>query len=281
MPARSTPRIYDGTTGGSPHGGRRTHIIQILRDAKDPLSVVEISEMVGIHANTARFHLESLVDAGMALRETEASGQPGRRRILYTGTLPNQTHERAQGYRLLAQILTGTIATRFPEVGDEMYDVGRQWGSYLTSRPAPFETLNEEDIDQRVMDKLDALWFAPEAVRTPSPHLLLHNCPFMESAREAPEVVCRLHVGMVNGSLEELRSTQRIVELNPFLKTHLCRAWLGAAQEVEGKPVRLVFTHEVDEEIGGGLSEDVTGGPSIDPTGDPHPAPSVSNLAPW
>lgn len=213
--------------------------------------MVDISEMVGIHANTARFHLESLVDAGMALRETEASGQPGRRRILYTGTLPNQTHERAQGYRLLAQILTGTIASRFPEVGEDMYEVGQQWGSYLTSRPAPFETLDEEAIDQRVMDKLDALWFAPEAVSQPKPHMLLHNCPFMESAREAPEVVCRLHVGMINGSLEELRSTQRIVELNPFLKSHLCRAWLGDAGEVVGKPVKLVFTKEIEEEDSG------------------------------
>jgi predicted ArsR family transcriptional regulator len=203
--------------------------------------------MVGIHANTARFHLESLVDAGMALRETEASGQPGRRRILYTGTLPNQTHERAQGYRLLAQILTGTIATRFPEVGDEMYEVGRQWGSYLTSRPTPFETLDESEIDQRVMDKLDALWFAPESVRIPRPHLLLHNCPFMESAREAPNVVCRLHVGMINGSLEELRSSQRVVELNPFLEPHLCRAWLGSASEVENVPVPLVFSAEPEE----------------------------------
>ena len=249
MPARSTPRIYDGTTGGSPHGGRRTHIIQILRDAKEPLSVIQIAEMVSIHANTARFHLESLVDAGMALRETEASGQPGRRRILYTGTLPNQTHERAQGYRLLAQILTGTIATRFPEVGDEMYEVGCQWGSYLTSRPAPFETLDESEIDQRVMDKLDALWFAPEAVRTPRPHLLLHNCPFMESAREAPNVVCRLHIGMINGSLGELRSSQRVVELNPFLEPHLCRAWLGPASEVENVPVPLVFSTEPEERI--------------------------------
>ena len=208
--------------------------------------MAQVAEMVGIHANTARFHLESLVDAGMATREAEASAQPGRRRILYSGTLPNQAHERAQGYRLLAQILTSTIAAKFPEVGDEMYEVGEQWGSYLTSRPAPFEVLDEEEIDRRVMDKLDALWFAPELCQTPRPHLLLHNCPFWESARSAPNVVCRLHVGMINGSLAELRSTQRVVELQPFVRPHLCQAWLGPAEELDDKPVKLVLTSAED-----------------------------------
>ena len=250
MPAHSTPRIYDGTTGGSDHGGRRTHIIQILRDAKEPLSVVQVADMVGIHANTARFHLESLVDAGMATREAEASAQPGRRRILYSGTLPNQTHERAQGYRLLAEILTSTIANKFPEVGKEMYDVGLQWGSYLTSRPAPFETLDEEEIGHRVMDKLDALWFAPELKSSPRPHMLLHNCPFIDSAREAPDVVCRLHVGMINGSLAELRSTRRVVELDPMVRPHTCRAWLGSVDDVNPEePVKLVLNKEDDLDI--------------------------------
>ncbi len=241
MPAHSTPRIYDGTTGGSVHGGRRTHIIQILRDAKEPLSVVQVAEMVGIHANTARFHLESLVDAGLATREAEASSQPGRRRILYTGTLPNQTHERAQGYRLLSQILTSFIAVKYPDSGSDMYDVGRQWGGYLTSRPAPFEILDEDEVDRRVMDKLDALWFAPELQVHPKPRLLLHHCPFIESARSAPNIVCRLHVGMINGSLEELRSTQRVVELCPEIEPHVCCGYLGPVDELGDGPVRLVL----------------------------------------
>ncbi|MCL2454083.1 MAG: helix-turn-helix domain-containing protein [Micrococcales bacterium] len=222
-----TRSVYDGTTGGSDYGGRRTHIIQLLRDTKVPLSVADVAETAGIHVNTARFHLESLVDAGMATRETERRDTPGRRRVLYSGTLPNQTHERAQGYRLLAEILTATIAKRYPDVGDEMYEVGQEWGRYLTSRPAPFETFDEDEIHKRVVDKLDALWFAPELRREPEPHLLLHNCPFLEPAKRTPEVVCQLHVGMINGSLEELRSSQRVVRLEPQAEPYMCRGWLG------------------------------------------------------
>ena len=232
MTAHVSASVYDGTTGGTEQGGRRTHIIQLLRDAKEPLSVAEVAGAVGVHVNTARFHLESLVDAGLARRETEARSLPGRRRILYTGTLPNQTHERAQGYRLLAEILTSTIAARYPAAGEDMYEVGKEWGRYLTSRPTPFEVFDEGEIDKRVVDKLDALWFAPELCRDGGPHLLLHHCPFVETAKRAPQVVCQLHVGMINGSLEELRSAQRVVRIEPQAQPHLCRAWLGPVPEV-------------------------------------------------
>jgi len=239
MPAHSTPRIYDGTTGGSVHGGRRTHIIQILRDTKEPLSVPQVAEMVGVHPNTARFHLESLVDAGLASRENEVTTRRGRRHVLYTGTLPNQTHERAQGYRLLSQILTTMIAVKYPEAGADMYEVGQEWGSYLTSRPAPFEVLDEAEIDRRVMDKLDALWFAPELRLEPRPHLLLHHCPFIDTVKGNPGLVCRLHAGMINGSLAELRSTQRVVDLEPNVQPHMCYAWLDPVDALVGDAVRI------------------------------------------
>jgi predicted ArsR family transcriptional regulator len=112
---------YDGTTGRSDHGGRRTHIIQLLRDSKEPVSVSEVAEQVGIHVNTARFHLESLVDAGLAERAQQPRTTPGRPKVLYTGTLPNQTHERAQGYRLLAEALTSAVAQNLPDASEVMY----------------------------------------------------------------------------------------------------------------------------------------------------------------
>lgn len=252
MPARATKSVYDGTTGGSEHGGRRTHIIQLLRDTKKPVSVEYVAKQVGIHINTARFHLESLVDAGLANRETEVRAQPGRRRVLYTGTLPNQTHERAHGYRLLSTILTATIANKYPEVSDSIYSVGQEWGRYLTSRPEPFETFDEAEIDKRVIDKLDALWFAPELRREGDSHMLVfHNCPFAESAQRYPDVVCQLQAGMINGSLEEMRSQQRIVRIEPQASHHICRAFLGAASD---EPVTKVPV----------IIRDTNGAPSFD-----------------
>lgn len=245
---------YDGTTGGTDHGGRRTHIIQILRDSKSPVSVAEVAELVGIHVNTARFHLESLADAGLATREQETRATPGRPKILYTGTLPNQTHERAQGYRLLAEMLTMTVAQHIEDAGDVVYEVGRAWGRYLTTSPAPFEQLSEEDVLARLVDKMDALWFAPEMTGGDDPKLYLHNCPFLTTAERNPEVVCSLHGGLINGSLAELGSTQRAAELHPLVTQHLCYArMVPAAGREEDDPIKVVAAADrpaADQPIG-------------------------------
>jgi len=242
--------VYDGTTGRSDHGGRRTHIIQILRDTRMPLSVQEVADKVGIHVNTARFHLESLVDAGMATRETADRNTPGRPKVVYLGTLPNQTHERAQGYRLLAEILTTAIAQSDAHSGEWLYTVGQEWGRYLTTRLAPFEALEEHEIAARLVDKLDALWFAPELEEPGGgrpPRLLLHNCPFTAPARQYPNVVCQLHAGMIDASLEEMRSTYRLERLRPQVTRHLCEGCLGPVPAEPRTSVPLDLTWEEAE----------------------------------
>ena len=240
MSDRPEPSSYDGTTERD-HGGRRTHIIQLLRDSREPLSVADIADRVGIHVNTARFHLQSLVDAGLATREVEASSGPGRPRVVYTGTLPSQTHEHAQGFRLLSEMLTTAIAQKDPEAGPWLYGVGREWGRYLTTRVPPFTTVDETEIAARLVDKLDALWFAPELRQDALGNLslLLHNCPFVDTARRCPKVVCQLHAGMINGSLEEMRSTHRLMELHPIASPHLCVGEIFDAPEVEPDSVVL------------------------------------------
>ena len=229
VPTHQQPSIYDGTTGRSDSGGRRTHIIQLLRDSREPLSVAEVAEQVGIHVNTARFHLESLVYSGMATRETETRSVPGRPRVVYTGTLPNQTHERAQGFRLLSEMLTAAVAEVNPDAGPWLYGVGQEWGRYLTTKVPPYTTIDESEITKRLVDKLDALWFAPEVERGEDGELRLqlHNCPFAQTAHQYPQVVCQLHAGMINGSLEEMRSTCRLAELAPQVEPHRCVGVLG------------------------------------------------------
>ncbi|WP_029069641.1 helix-turn-helix transcriptional regulator [Jonesia quinghaiensis] len=271
MPASTGHFGFDGTTGRSDYGGRRTHIIQLLRDTKEPFTVADVADRVGIHVNTARFHLESLVDSGLAQRMQQPRNTPGRPRILYTGTLPNQTHERAQAFRVLADTLTVTLAASIPHASTVLYNVGKQWGEVVTDAPLPDENLSEDEITQRVLTKMDALWFAPEItdniaqatreadateahtrnVGKPGKDLahrgfMFHNCPFAEAARTAPEAVCALHAGLLNGSLRELGSQQRVDSIVPLVGHHHCAAPLtaaptGAWEDTEGVTVDTRF----------------------------------------
>ena len=205
--------VFDGTTGRGDYGGRRTHIIRLLRDAKEALTVDQVAQKVGLPTSAVRYHLESLADAGLASREAQARTTPGRPKVAYRGVLPNQTHEREQGFRLLAETIAVAIASSNANAGEWMYRVGREWGRQLMGRAATDSPLDDEAIVTRLVDKLDALWFAPELVDGDPPKLVLYNCPFLDSTRRYPQVICQLHAGMINGALEEMSSNYRLTHL--------------------------------------------------------------------
>ena len=232
--------VFDGTTGHGDHAGRRTHIIRLLRDAKTPLTVEQVAKKVGLPSNATRFHLEALVDAGMATREAQSRTTPGRPKVAYLGTLPNQTHEREQGFRLLAEFMSAAIAQRNENAGDWMYQVGLEWGRYISCQPEG--EVDEADVMASLVEKLDALWFAPEVLGKDQPRLVLHNCPFTDLTRRYPQVVCQLHAGMINGSLEEMGSECRLTRMKVEMLAHQCEGELSkttvrmAAVPLETRP---------------------------------------------
>ncbi|MGH3847883.1 MAG: helix-turn-helix domain-containing protein, partial [Pseudonocardiaceae bacterium] len=95
-------------------GESRARVLTALQDAGEPLGVSEVAERVGLHANTARFHLDALVEAGMVERAMEDREQPGRPRTLYTAR-PDGARAGQRSYRLLAEILTSYIAAENPQ----------------------------------------------------------------------------------------------------------------------------------------------------------------------
>ena len=78
-PPRTDPREP------APFGESRSRVLAALLDAGRPLDVTEVARLVGLHVNTARFHLDGLVEAGAADREVE-------RRELDHGGVPRGRH---------------------------------------------------------------------------------------------------------------------------------------------------------------------------------------------
>jgi len=185
------------------------------------MTVDQVATKVDLPLNAARYYLESLVDSGLAVREAQSRSTPGRPRVTYTGTLPNQTHERAQGYRLLAEIIAAAVAQANGNAVEWMYQVGAEWGHRIMSR-VPHTPMSEMEIIEKVLDKLDALWFAPDLEDEQPPKLSMFNCPFIDSAKRFPSSICQLHAGMINGALEEMRSGYRLVHLHAQGPDHRC-----------------------------------------------------------
>jgi predicted ArsR family transcriptional regulator len=210
-------------------GESRALVLDLLRAAPGPLGVREITDRTGLHPNTARFHLDGLVEAGLAQRGSEERDQPGRPRTMYR-TAPAGAAAGRSSYRLLAEILATLVAEKVPQPMRAAAEAGRVWGSYLTERPAPFQRVDTDAAIESLLGVLAEIGFAPdtEADDEPVARIRLRHCPFREVAEHHPDVICSLHLGLMQGVLAELRAPVTTDRLEPFVEPNLCLAHLTA-----------------------------------------------------
>ncbi|WP_248844071.1 helix-turn-helix transcriptional regulator [Streptomyces hirsutus] len=219
----------DGSDGGSdPATPRRRTVLDVLRAAGGPLGVSEVAERVGVHANTARFHLDSLVTHGAVERTLEASSGPGRPRAVYAPR-PGMDRGGRREYQLLARMLLSRLASTGSGAEAAAVEAGRAWGRHLIESAPPFHTVTDREAVDRLVGLLVDLGFEPATTEEPGdvPDLIrLRHCPFLELAEEYRQIVCPLHLGMMKGALAELRAPVDAGRLEPFAEPDVCHAHL-------------------------------------------------------
>lgn len=190
-------------------GASRTRVLGVLQASEKALGVDEVAGQVWLHPNTVRFHLDALVEAGLVQRSSEERAQRGRPRTLYLATADSARAGR-RSYRLLAEILTSYLASQTKQPAHAALKAGEAWGRFLAERPAPFRRVDAAVATQQLVQTLDDIGFAPEAVtRGRKRQILLHHCIFREAAEEHREVVCSVHLGLMRGVLSELDAPWR------------------------------------------------------------------------
>ena len=219
---------------GPPLGPSRARVLDLLRAAGSPLGVKEVADRAGLHSNTARFHLDALVEAGLAARTPLARSTPGRPSMAYQAIEGGGAAGRRR-YRLLAEMLTTMIAGVMPKPDKAATEAGREWGRYLTEQPPPYQRLEAGEAIERLTATLEEIGFAPEAVAEGTRYQLrLRQCPFREVAQNHQEVVCSLHFGLMQGALAQMRAPVTADRLQPFAEPSLCIAYLTARTPPEG-----------------------------------------------
>ena len=213
---------------GAPAIGKsRSRVLGVLQAARTPLGVDEIAERVRLHPNTTRFHLDGLVEAGLVARATEDREVPGRPRALYTAT-PDGASAGRRSYRLLAEILTSYLANETKNPRQAALRAGEAWGRFLTERPAPFRRVDAAGATEQLVKSLDEIGFAPEAVTMGRKRrILLHHCPFRETVEQHGDVVCSIHLGLMQGMLSELDAPLEAQRLDRFVEPTVCVAHLA------------------------------------------------------
>jgi predicted ArsR family transcriptional regulator len=229
---------------GGPLGQSRARVLEMLRAAASPLGVQQIAERMGVHPNTARFHLDALTDAGLAVREPLPRATPGRPGMAYRA-VDGGGPAGQRRYRLLAEMLTSLITGMMPDPGEAAVRAGQEWGRYLTEQPAPYQRPDAAQAVERLSAMLAELGFDPQTVAEQGSYRIrLHQCPFREVAEAHQDVVCGLHLGIMQGALAQMRAPLSADRLQPFAEPGVCIARLGTGGDQapqgqrRGRPAR-------------------------------------------
>jgi predicted ArsR family transcriptional regulator len=208
-------------------GESRSRVLEVLQDTGAQLGVNDVAARLSLHPNTVRFHLEALVTSGLVDSEAEERDLPGRPRTLYSANA-NSASAGRRNYRLLAEILASSMAAQTSHPHEVAINAGQEWGRYLGEGPTPFKRVDADEATRRLVSAMEDIGFAPEAVtKGRRRQVLLNRCPFREVAQEHPEVVCSIHLGLMNGLLAELDAPLEVDRLDPFVEPSHCVASLS------------------------------------------------------
>jgi len=200
--------------------------LELLQSDSTARDVHDLGATVGLHPSTARSHLEILRRAGLVVRRTHRHDGRGRPRTVYAAV--ESQHGRGH-YEGLAALLAAGLADTADERAARAEQIGEQWAAQLSGVPT-LDGAADEEVAVHVSGLFERLGFAPE-LRTSEAgrQIALHACPFRPVAREHPEVVCAVHLGLLRGTLARLGATTT-PQLTPFVEPELCMVRLGARE---------------------------------------------------
>jgi predicted ArsR family transcriptional regulator len=211
--------------------GRREQVLETLRTTDSPLEILDIAQRMHVHPNTVRFHLASLVQAG---RVEKVAGEHARRGRPPTAYRPvvRMDPDGPRAYRALAGVLADDVAARSQPSGRAV-EIGRRWGRRLAEEEAGPRSRSARGSRERMRKMLDKLGFAPDA-DDDSQRIALRSCPFLELAETSTQVVCPIHLGLMQGALETWRAPITVERLEAFSEPDLCLVHLGPAAATVG-----------------------------------------------
>lgn len=173
----------------------------------------EAAEALGMHRQTAAFHLDKLVDAGLLTvefarrngRRGPGAGRPSKlyKRVDRTVAvhLPERSYELAG--HLLAQAL------------DDAANTGQSPRKALARRAAELGRALGTEAGPNDADIVAALARCGYEPRSDGDDIVLANCPFHTLAQQHTELVCGMNLGLVEGLLDSAGCTARQAHLAP------------------------------------------------------------------
>jgi predicted ArsR family transcriptional regulator len=157
---------------------------QLAAAGRAPLA--EIADRADVHVNTVRSHMTELEAAGLVEREHATPEGPGRPQVCYR--LSAEWQLPSTDMRGLTELLA-SLAIRLEPTVEDIQELGRQWGRYLSGRPG-------DDPLEALPRLLERLGFDAEVHGC---EVRLSSCPCPLVSPDHPELICRLAGATIEG----------------------------------------------------------------------------------
>ena len=193
-------------------GSAVRQVLDALREGGRPMRVGEGAAGGGSPEHTLPRHRGHLRDRSLVTVTTAPAEGRGRPAVLYeAGPRPGA---RTDEYRALAGAFASDLVAsgRGPVVRARARRIGRAWGERLRT-PMTRET-GRPLLDATLTD----LGFGPER---DGDTVRLTTCPLLDLAVENPDVICQVHLGLVEGTLDRDARDEE-AELTPFAEPGAC-----------------------------------------------------------
>lgn len=181
---------------------KQRDVFRELQARPEGMQVSELSELLGMHVNTVRGHLDELMGLGVVARHVAASPGRGRPSHVYTARAPRPDRA-ATALIALVEVLTSTLTD---DDTDKARELGSQWAERAESL---FELPEGDDLPAVTREAIEMLvdlgfdpWLRRESSGPRVSEIALQACPFITQEGKRPSaVVCALHEGLVSGGL--------------------------------------------------------------------------------
>lgn len=193
-----------------------------------PLATAEIADTLGLHPNTVRPHLERMRDVGLLHARPDSRGAVGRPQNLYSiATDAPSLGLEPPVFPMMARMLLD-VAADAGLAGDPVVAVGREQGRRIAhDAPVPDPASEQPPCVRAAIAMHERLGFDPATVTVDAATTMAFgHCPFAELAESAPELVCALHRGLLEGLVEEIGGGA-VEDFHDLSHREPCRATLG------------------------------------------------------
>ncbi|WBT09786.1 hypothetical protein PAB09_05710 [Corynebacterium sp. SCR221107] len=203
---------------------KQRSVLEVLKRFPQGAKVGEIAEAMGVHVNTARGHLDELLDRNAVVAVPTRSPGRGRPSLLYSIRVPDNRTV-ANEYVSLIGILTSYLEESDSEEAHKAArEIGRRWGSRLREdglfsqdTPTALKAIKSHHTQMGFDPKVENQRSEDASENSLTMHL--NSCPFMAQGTTPSPIMCAIHRGVLD---EMLKTTSAEANLEPFTSSGPC-----------------------------------------------------------